>query len=321
MRSLSYIAVGATVFLAAACTNSYHSDHNTVEKRYVHRYGVEIPQEDWDARGQHGQVITKLKTGVIETKNYSGGQLHGEATYTFPHHETIQKIENYHHGELTQETEFYYSGLPHKGTLYRPDGSKTVNIWYENGCPQSVEDYEGNQLITAQYYGANNQVESRIDNGHGVCIQRDSYGQLISHDIFEGGLLTRQKTFHPNGSPKEIVPYRDGHVEGKRQTFLPAGEPNSVEEWIGGKQQGITTIFQNGEKASEIAYVNGQKNGMERRFANNGEEVVEEITWKDDEIHGPCTRYIDGRPEIEWYFRGQKVTKFNFEQLSQKRPF
>ena len=66
---------------------------------YRHRYGVEIPYENWQENGSTGQVVTTLKNGVVVKKNYVQGILDGDTFYTFPHSEKIEKVETYHNNQ------------------------------------------------------------------------------------------------------------------------------------------------------------------------------------------------------------------------------
>lgn len=314
---MRYIAIGfiaATCFVTTACNRTPRNvGCDVVEETYVHKYGVPVPQQDWQARGEHGQVISTLKDGVIVTKQFNGGILDGDTTYTFPHSNLIEKIQTYSKGTLTKETLYYHSGVPMQETLIQANGSKNVKIWYENGSPKNIEDYDTAGLLTqGQYYDGRNQLEARIDNGEGIRHMRDAYGQLLSKDTIQGGVLTTGTTYHPNGSPKEITPYVKGVVEGERRTYLPAGEPNTVEQWVGGKQHGATVQYQNGEKVSEATYVNGSKTGLERHY-RDGSEVIGEISWKSDQKHGPSTSYAGENPQTEWFLQGKPVSKAKFD--------
>lgn len=319
MRALHFIGIATVAVVTTACGGGHRSEHpDYIDTTYIHRYGVEVSGDDWEARGQDGQMIAKRKDGVIVTQTYTSGQLDGETTYTFPHSETIEKLEIYSRDTLEEEVTYYYSGLPRQATLYRPDGTKTVNIWYETGSPQSMEDYEGGRLITAQYYSPMNQAESRIDHGDGVCIRRDAYGQLVCHDVYQKGEIVRTKTFHGNGSPKEIIPYEEGVISGTRRTFLPTGEPETIELWSDGKRNGAATQFHNGEKYAELSYKDGKKDGVERRF-RDGKNIGEEISWREDEKDGPTRVYLGDTVSTEWYFEGKKVSKNQYDQLTRRR--
>lgn len=287
---------------------------DVVGETYIHKYGVEVPAGDWTARGENGKVITTQKDGVVITKNYAAGTLEGETTYTFPHSDTIEKVETYSNGELQKGVTYYANGAPLTTTEYQP-GSKVVATWYENGSPKSTETYQGDRLNQAVYYNNKNQVDSQIVDGNGTRNQRDVYGIINATDTFQEGLLVSTTTYHANGHPKEIIPYVNGVVEGEKKTFLPAGEPNTIEQWKGGKQEGTTQVFQNGEKVAEVPYVNGKRNGVEKRFSD-GITVVQEISWVNDQKHGANSFYVGSTVRTDWFYLDRPVSKPNFDQLT-----
>lgn len=316
-RSAYTLGLMATACVVATACNRTprNTSEEVVRETYVHKYGVSIPAEDWTARGEDGQVISTMKDGVVVTKPFSSGTLNGDKTYTFPHSNLVERVETYSNGNLAKETHFYQSGVPAKETAYHADGAQTHTVWYENGSPKSIETHAESRLVQGQYYDGRNMMESRVDNGEGVRNVRDGYGQLQSRDTIQDGRLTTRTTYHPNGSPKEITPYSNDIVHGERRTYLPAGEPNTIEQWANGSQTGKTIQYVNGEKYSEATYVNGVKNGPEHRF-RDGTEVTHEVTWKDDQQHGPTTSFIGETPQTEWYYQNKPVSKSKYDSMS-----
>jgi antitoxin component YwqK of YwqJK toxin-antitoxin module len=282
----------------------------------VHRYGVPLEPEDWSDRGQHGQVVSMRKDGVAVTRNYEGGVLHGECTYTFPHRDTIQKKEIYNQGNLRQEFAHYPSGLPQRQTVHGSAG-QSVTVWYENGAPYSREELQNGNLIHGEYYGLDQQVEARVQDGQGMKVRRDGQGQLQAVDNIENGQKVASTTYHPNGVPAAVTPYVNGKVEGERRTYLAGGEPATIENWTANVQHGPTHVFEQGEKRAEVAYVNGRKQGIERRYRDDGQTLAQEITWDQGQKHGPSYSYIGNTTHTEWYFRGRLVpNKDTFDMLN-----
>lgn len=314
--SLGFIALTAILSITS-CSNSYEKPPSEIvmDEKYIHRYGVEVPAEEWSAHGEHGQVVSTLKNGVIVTKNYKEGVLEGETTYSFPHNELVERVENYSKNIKTKEIVYYTSGSPKQEVTYQPQG-KIVTTWYETGSPSGKETYDWKgKMVTAEYYNTNHLLDSRVDNGAGLRIMRDQYGQLLSNDTIQDGAMVLRTTHHQNGSPKEITPYQNGVVAGQKKSYLPGGEPESIQTWTNGAQNGLTVVFQNGDKFAEIAYVNNAKNGIERRY-RNGSDLMEEITWRNDLLNGPYTTYVGNGSKIDWYYQGKPVTKANFDLLS-----
>lgn len=308
-------SMGIALCGMTACSRMTHVHSQIVDETYVHKYGVVVPAEDWDARGRDGQVIIRLNDGTIVTKSYVAGILDGDTTCTFPYSDSVQKVDSYTQGVLTKEVTFSVAGLPVQEVRYPSKERREVTSWFEDGSPQHKEVYSSNgALLSSEYYAADGSKVSGVANGQGERIVRDNYGQIVARDAIEGGALVQRSTFHPNGDPKEVSPYYNGKVEGLRKTFHPDGEPCTVETWAGGKQHGTTVLFQNGEKYAEVPYINGVRHGVELRY-RNGDTVVEEITWRDNLRHGPSYSHFGDTIQEQWYYKGQPVSKQNFDKF------
>lgn len=313
MKAYIYLAILTTALTSCGPTPRQTCD--VVKLTYVHKYGVTVPEQDWSARGKHGQIISEMKNGVTVSRSYSSGVIDGPTTYTFPHSSAIEKIETYARGNLLKETLHYRSGPPMQENDYTIDGTKKVTTWYENGSPKSIENFDmSDALVKAEYYTPTHQTEAQVENKHGIRITRNQYGHILSKDTIDNGIMTVRTTFHYNGSTKEIVSYKDGNINGKRQTFLPDGEPNTIEDWKNGNQHGITVLFQNGEKYSETPYINGVKHGIEKRY-RDGNELTQEVSWYDDMQEGPLKVYVDNVATTEWYYEGRPVSKLDYDGL------
>lgn len=298
------------------CTHNSEQPE-VVKETYLHRYGVEVNSKDWNQRGANGKVVSTLRNGVVVSRTYAEGRLHGLTVYSFPHSEVIQKTEDYNEGVLAREIYHFSSGEPKMEVAYRPTHEKTIACWYDNGKTLSNETYSEEKLIKGVYYSFDQKVEASVENGNGERIRRDVYGNLLSRDQVADGYLTTVTTYHSNGTPREVTPYAMNVVQGLKRSYLPDGEPNTLEEWYDGAQTGITTLYQNGEKIAEIPYLNGTKNGVERRYAN-GKKVVEEITWVNGAIHGPYNTVVGDKIQTDWYHRGKRVSKNTFETMQNK---
>lgn len=297
----------------------YQPEEIIVDQSYVHRYGVEIPAEDWKSRGEDGKVVTVLKNGVIQSKNFIGGKLEGETTYTYPHSDIIERRELYINDNLAKTTFYYRAGAPKQElALNKEDGTSNAISWYENGTPQTQEILRGELLISGEYHSPSFLVESKVIDGTGSKTRRDQYGELVAVDTVQNGEIVLTTTYYPNGSPKEMTPFVHGIVQGQLKTFLPGGEPKAIEEWVMGQKTGITTLFENGEKFAEVPYTNGFKNGIEKRFRNQN-RLAEEITWINDTQHGPHSTYIADITKTDWFFQGKPVTKTAYERMSSMR--
>ncbi len=316
MQSKHFIIPALSLLALSSCSRPLTDRQEVVQQQYIHKYGLTLTEEGWQARGKSGKVVSTRKDGVTVEENFQNGKHDGDTTYSFPHTQVVEKTETYQDGKLNRHISHYLSGTPEEEVHYNDDNSKSVKVWYEGGSPQLTETYENELLVEGEYYTIDNQLESRVSGGAGERIRRDKYGTLISRDQIHDGEMTTRTTFHQNGNPKEFIPYRNQIVEGKRKTFYPDGEPDQIEEWRNGSQDGTTVVFRNGEKVSEATYINGVKHGVEKRFRNNGTRLVEEVTWSEGHKHGPFITYLGDEARIDWYHYGKQVNKSAFDRLN-----
>lgn len=313
ITQLAFLTLLTTGCVKQSC--QYSCPEDVLCQTYVHKYGVEIPPDDWSHRGQSGQVVSTLKDGTTVVKTYDEGALHGDCTYSFPHSSVIAKREKYQQGNLSCETFYYRSGFGECEVVPLDNGRRKVTSWFESGEPKCIEELEGERIFSGVYYTPDNVVEARIDEGEGEKIERDPYGQLISKTRIAHGYPIEITFYHPNGNPKEIVPLKNHLKQGTTQTFLPDGEPASKEEWVGGVQQGIKTLYENGEVLARIPYVNGVVQGIEERY-KDGSTLATRITWVAGVRHGPTYHYTGDRVTTDWYYYDRPVSQNDFELLS-----
>lgn len=312
-KMLFVLSLCLLVFLASCTQNSCPSDEIVCET--VHRYGVPLDPQDWSERGKSGQVVSMRSDGVTVTRSYDEGTLHGECSYTFPNRDVIQKKEMYDRGALCQEIEHYPSGLPERQVTHESPQKKSTIAWYESGSPKANEEYANGKLAQGKYYNSNHQIESQVDESNGFRTNRDGVGRLVAIDTVENGETVASTNYHPDGTPSAVTPYVKGSIEGERRTYLPGGEPSTIEQWKANQQQGITTVFEQGEKRADVPYVNGVKQGVEKRYRGN--VVSQEVTWEQGQQHGPTSTYVGNTKQTEWYFQGKKVAnKASFDMLS-----
>jgi antitoxin component YwqK of YwqJK toxin-antitoxin module len=309
----SYIVLGiSSVVLFVGCQRKCCDEVPVVNATYVHRYGVAVPGDFWEASGQHGQVMSTMADGVVITRTYCAGLLDGDTTYSYPHSSQIEKRETYVQGSLVKEVQYFFDGTPKQETVFdSPLGFSTVTTWYLNGTPKSTEQMNGQMIVNGDYYTINNQRDATVENRNGTRLIRDDYGQLQSTDTISGGELSLRTTYFPNGSPRESTCYANGVMHGEKRVYYPAGEPNCVETWCNGCQHGTTVLYQHGEKYAEVPYVNGQKHGTEVRY-RDGCDVVQEISWEQNRLHGPSTTYVGETATTEWYYCGAPTNEGDY---------
>lgn len=320
MRSMLPAGLAASVLVLSGCQPTCvpcDPCEQVVQQSFIHKYGVEVAADDWAGRGSSGQVISTQKNGVMITYNYVDGILNGETTYTYPHSKQIEKVEVYENGELVSYYTKYQTGNVKEEVeldRYTP-GNRNVTTRYETGGIRSKEIYQGDLLVEGDYYTPQNRVESSVNGGNGTRSNRNDYGVLVAQDEVVNGDVQTTTYFYLTGGPKEIVPYKNRLIEGVRKFYYSDGEPSRYEEWQQGLQTGVTTLFENGEKVAEVPYVRGYKNGTEKRYRDET-YVVEEISWLDDQRHGPYTSYVGGTQSSVYYYKGKTIPKSQFERLT-----
>jgi antitoxin component YwqK of YwqJK toxin-antitoxin module len=267
------------LLLTTSCTpRPYASNDGSVKTTYIHQYGVEVANaEEWNERGSSGQIIKQLKNGATETQTWQQGALQGLATTTFPHSNTLHRETYYDKGARVWQTVHYASGMPKRQDIFRPGNITLVSTWYEDGAPRSSEEYHGENLWSGEYFTREQELETQVAGGNGERIRRDGHGQLIAKDEFENG--------------KKIL-----------------------EQWKANLQNGDTTVFRSGERVAVVPYVNGQREGVETGFRPGTDNITEQITWKNNLMHGPSLFYVDGNKVTEYFFEGEKVSRIEFAQ-------
>ena len=312
-RVISYLFL---LGLMTSC-HSHRPCTDEVVCETVHRYGVPLEPTDWASRGRDGQVVSLRKDGATVTRTYNSGILEGETTYTFPNRNVIQKRDVYSQGNITEETWNYPTGFPLKRITYLTPTQKKIVMWYENGAPQSQEILEGNLLMEGEYYHHDDHhVESHVENFNGLRTCRNGLGEMESVDKIENGSKVLSVTYHPNKIPASLTPYENGKIQGLRYTYFSGGEPATIEEWVGGCQNGITVVYDQGEKIAEIPYVRGCKHGVARYYRADGHSISREETWCKGQVHGPVKHYMGNTCQVDWYYRDKQVpNKATYDML------
>ncbi len=305
MKSL-YILLAASMVMGC----SRNPNKTPVKQVFVHKYGMEMEQEKWNERGQHGEVVTTRKDGTIVVQHYDGGKLHGEMTCTFPHSSTLVSIEEFDQGTLVKAQQNYRTGDPKQQTVYREGRERETTRWYENGAPQSIEILQGDLLLSGEYFDLNHTLESQVQNGEGKRLVRDM------EETIAAGQIVKRVTYFPTGEIESVTPYSGGKRHGELLTYYEGGLPKTIETWVHGERHGEMITFADGQKLSKCPYVHGMREGLEVIYGPEG-AIAEEVSWTQDQRHGSTRYLIDGEPETtDWYYRGQLVRKHTFERLS-----
>ncbi len=302
-------------FITASCQN--YSADSVVSQQFVHKYGFDLSEEEWEQRAQEGQIITLLQNGVKITRTYEHGELHGATTYTFPKSAIVEKLRIYDQGTLLSETLHDIHGVPMQEEVYEFDDRMIVTRWNEKGVPLSVEEYNGDLLVSGKYYSGEHILDSEIENGNGVRMKRERSGQIISRDRIENGVLSERTTYHPNGEIHTVSHYHDYQLHGDQTKYTASGRPLMNLHWNHGILDGIKTNYRNGIKVSETPYLQGQKHGTELHYDDLG-NLIAEIIWRNDKKHGCCKAYTEDSTDADWFFNGQIVSAEKFATLQER---
>ncbi|MCC6127814.1 MAG: toxin-antitoxin system YwqK family antitoxin [Chlamydiae bacterium] len=316
MKYVFFAASAALLFLSA-CQSSDDSTNQVVSQKYIHKYGFDVSEDEWEERSQEGQVVTLLGNGVKITSSYENGQLHGPTTHTFPHSQVVEKIMVYDAGSLLKETLCDRQGTPIEEKIFEFDDRMIITTWDEHGVPLTIEEYDNDLLVEGKYYTPEHILEATVEAGFGERMKRDRSGSLLSRDIIENGLVTQRISYHPNGQIHTISHYQDYQLHGEQLKFTASGKPLMKLNWTTGVLDGLKTVYRNGVKIAEVPYVAGQKHGIEYHYDDLG-HLTAEIDWKMDKKHGSSKFYSEDTTETEWFFRGKAVTENKFELLDNR---
>lgn len=307
--------LGCLGLLLVGCSKT-QQDNNVVSQRYIHKYGYAVSKDEFEGKKYPGQVVTTLKNGVTVTSTYENGVLHGASTHTFPHSQTVETYFLYNNGILVKEISYDVSGMPLREEVQLSPTRTASTKWYADGSPLCTEEYAGKELVEAQYFTKQNEVEARIEKGKGNRVVRDPQGILIAREDFNEGYLTKRDTFYASGAPESSAYYVRGVLSGEKKSFSENGEPLAVKEYIAGKLHGKTSFYKNGARTVDIHYLDGLKNGLEIHYID-GNTVSQEILWENDKKHGPSKFFVDGIAQVEYFYDGRPISEAKWKELSQ----
>lgn len=316
MKKFHFALLAAVGTLTTGCNNATSID-SVVSQSFVHKYGFDLSEKEWNSSPQDGQVIATLQNGVKVSRSFEQGKLHGPTSYTFPNSDVIEKLFVYDQGNLLKQLVNDPAGMPVRQEMYEFDNRTVVTLWDEKGVPLSIEEYDDELLIEGKYYTTEHQLEAQVENGFGERVKRDRAGLLLSKDLIENGLMAARTTYHPNGQAHTVSHYHDYQLHGEQLKYTVSGRPLMKLTWNHGVLDGPKVVYRNGIKVAEVPYVKGQKHGIETHFDDLG-NMTAEIEWKLDKKHGCTKLYSEELTEKEWFYKGQSVEAEKFEMLEQR---
>ena len=302
--------------LLSGCFSS-DSGNGIISQKFVHKYGFDVSEAEWEAREKEGQVVSVLKDGETVTNSYENGILHGVSTVTFPHSSIVEKLMVYNQGTLLKETVHDTIGVTISEDAYEFDDKKITTFWDDKGSPLSIEEYDGDLLVEGKYFTANHELEGQVEAGFGERYIRERSGSLLYRDLIENGAVSTRTNYHANGQIHSISHYHDYQLHGEQRKFTTKGQPLMDLNWNHGVLDGMKLVYRNGSKVSEIPYINGQRHGNELHFDDIG-NLTANIEWKNDKKHGSSYFVNNGTAETEWYYKGALVSQEKYEVLNSR---
>jgi antitoxin component YwqK of YwqJK toxin-antitoxin module len=311
----SCVVLAAFGILGACASRDFGTP--IVSQQYIHKYGFKVSPQEWEAREGDGQIVELLGNGVKVVRSYENGVLHGVTSYTFPDSAVLEKTQVYDQGVLLKETVYDGTGMPIREDVYEFDNRVVTTCWDDKGAPLSIEETVDGLLSEAKYYTSEHELEARVESGFGERVKRERSGLLISRDTIQNGVATVRTTYHPSGEIHTVSHYDGDQLHGEQLKFNALGKPMMKLEWSHGVLDGTKVVFRNGSKVAEIPYVKGAKHGVEVHYDDLG-NVVAEITWAHDVKHGCSKSLLEETVEMEWFYKGQSVSKDRFELLDNR---
>ncbi|HAH25774.1 MAG TPA: hypothetical protein DCL77_18790 [Prolixibacteraceae bacterium] len=161
---------------------------------------------------------------------------------------------------------------------------------------------------------AQNKVNQLDTQGRrqGFWTRKDADGKLLYQATFKDDKpVGEMKRFHPNGKIKAVLNFVEGSELSDAKLFDEAGHQIAQGKYMGQKKTGEWTFFLDTKIVSTETYLNGQKNGVSKRFYKTG-ELLEESNWKDDLLNGVFRSYFqDGKLFMECnYSQGKQNGSF-----------
>ncbi len=144
-----------------------------------------------------------------------------------------------------------------------------------------------------------NQVDTQ-GRKQGFWTKKDSEGKLIYEATFKDDKpVGEMKRFYPNGILKAAMNFMEGTDATDAQLFDERGKLIAKGKYLDQKKTGEWTYLLDSKVVSTESYLNGQKNGICKRFYKTG-ELLEESNWQNDKLNGIYRSYFqDGKTFME----------------------
>ncbi len=182
---------------------------------------------------------------------------------------TPDSLETYVHGEKDGvEREWHPNGKLRRETWWKKNVQHgLMKDFHENGGPQSESCYQDGARVT----------------GTNLCTGKSG-----------PEVVTR---FLPDGKPYETTAVKDGKRNGEHQQFDRDGKLSFSERFVDDVRDGPQREFKAGVLQRELNFVAGKRQGLEKRFFEDG-KLAEETTWQAERKVALTTYWMNGKKKL-----------------------
>jgi antitoxin component YwqK of YwqJK toxin-antitoxin module len=161
--------------------------------------------------------------------------------------------------------------------------------WYSNGKPKAKCTYS-NGLLNGkceEWYLDYNQLkyEENYQNGELTGVQR--YFNQTGEYLGGGNLIegNGKLVFYHNQNQKSIeANYLNGVLEGQVACYNQVGELIELKNFTSGKLNGLHQTWKDGKLASERNYIDGEEDGISKRWINDYGIFLIEEQWENSKL-------------------------------------
>jgi antitoxin component YwqK of YwqJK toxin-antitoxin module len=127
-----------------------------------------------------------------------------------------------------------------------------------------------------------------------VIEQRDASGAVVGRTSMAGGVPDGAMTrCTPDGRPTLEAHYAQGQLSGPMRAFDPPGVPVKEANYVGGKEHGVTTLYQDGRVAVRQRFVAGVLQGESVSYAPSG-QVTSRLPYVAGKLEGEAVYLHEG---------------------------
>ncbi|AZA93076.1 MORN repeat variant [Chryseobacterium nakagawai] len=213
----------------------------------------------------------------------------------------------------------YYDVGKIKSEEYYDNTGKKTGTWktyYPSGELVNVTNYKDDQLHGAKELYQNNLLKTQENFDHGKRISNKYYddkGNLQSEAYYENDKFIKEIIYFPDGKTQSVQ-----NVNLDKTYYDKDGKVVHVDHYKDGHRIGIHKYFNYEKDGTPFVYSETEydENGKKIRSVWYEKKSTNEVSWKDEKMHGKSTYTSnDGTQKIKYYFEGKEVTEKEFKNL------